>query len=146
MFRHSIVTASFFCVLMAALLFSLSLPGVAGAQSNTTPGTRALQSNTMGTFGRDGVGRIGSETTINSGDLAGILMIAVQGLETRTAELKQKEAQIAVLALKVEELRAKQAYFETVAARLEALEFRQNQSIQVTAEKSFGGKMVDVMP
>ena len=45
-------------------------------------------------------------------------MIAVQALEKRTAELKQKEAQIAVL-----------------ESRLEALELRQNQSIQITAEK-----------
>ena len=80
-------------------------------------------------FGHDGVGQIGSETTINSGDLAGILMIAVQALEKRTAELKQKEAQIAALALKVEELTAKHAYFETVVARLEALELRQNQNL-----------------
>ena len=72
-------------------------------------------------FGHDGIGQIGSETTINSGDLAGILMIAVQALEKRTAELKQKEAQIAVLASKVEELTAKYAYLETVAARLEGL-------------------------
>jgi hypothetical protein len=48
-------------------------------------------------FGHDGLGQIGSETTINSGDLAGILMIAVQALEKRTVELKQKEARIAVL-------------------------------------------------
>ena len=75
-------------------------------------------------FGHDGVGQIGSETTINSGDLAGILMIAVQALEKRTAELKQKEAQIA-------ELTAKQASFEAMAARLEALELRQ----QITAAK-----------
>ena len=72
-------------------------------------------------FGHDGVGQIGTETTINSGDLAGILMIAVQALEKRTAELKQKEAQIAVLESKVEELTAKYAYFETVAARLEGV-------------------------
>jgi hypothetical protein len=60
-------------------------------------------------FGHDGLGQIGSETTINSGDLAGILMIAVQALEKRTAELKQKEAQMAVLESKVEELKAKHA-------------------------------------
>jgi hypothetical protein len=96
-------------------------------------------------FGHDGVGQIGSETTINSGDMAGILMIAVQTLERRTAELKQKEAQIAVLASKVEELEAKHAYFEIVAARLEALELRNNHSIQITAEKSLGDQMVDVM-
>ena len=77
-------------------------------------------------FGHDGIGQFGSETTINSGDLAGILMIAVQALEKRTAELKQKEARIAVLESKVEELKAEHAYFETVAARLEALELRNN--------------------
>src|SRR5215471_17970047 len=69
-------------------------------------------------FGHDGVGQIGSETTINSGDLAGILMIAVQALEKRTAELKQKDAQIAVL-----------------ESRLEALELRNNHSIQITVEE-----------
>ena len=76
-------------------------------------------------FGHDGVGQIGTETTINSGDMAGILMIAVQALEKRTvqisvleSELKQKDVQIAAL-----------------AARLEALELRQNQPIQITAEQ-----------
>jgi len=74
-------------------------------------------------FGHDGLGQIGSETTINSGDLAGILMIAVQALEKRTAELKQKEARIAVL-----------------ESRLEALELRENQAIQI-AEKSLGDNL-----
>jgi hypothetical protein len=76
-------------------------------------------------FGHDAVGQIGTETTINSGDIAGILMIAVQALEKRTvqisvleSELKQKDAQIAVL-----------------AARLEALELQKNHSVQITAEK-----------
>ena len=46
--------------------------------------------------------------------MAGILMIAVQALEKRTTELKEKEAQIAAL-----------------AARLDALELRQNQSLQI---------------
>jgi hypothetical protein len=94
-------------------------------------------------FGHDGVGQIGTETTINSGDMAGILMIAVQALEKRMAELKQKDAQIAVL---VEELKAKQAYFENMAARLEGLELRENHSIQITAEKNLRDKMVDEMP
>ena len=65
--------------------------------------------------------------------------------DKRTAELKQKEAQMAVLESKVEELEAKQAYFETVAARLEALKLRQSHPI-LTAEKSLGDPMVDVMP
>jgi len=86
-------------------------------------------------FGHDGVGQIGTETTINSGDIAGILMIAVQALEKRTAELKQKDAQIAVLESEVKDLEAKQAYFETVVARPEALELLKNQPIQITAEK-----------
>jgi uncharacterized protein YhaN len=51
-------------------------------------------------------------------------MITVQALEKRTAELKQKEAQIAAM-----------------AARLEALEWRQNHSIQITAEKSLGDNL-----
>ena len=97
-------------------------------------------------FGHDGVGQIGSETAINSGDMAGILMIAVQALEKRTAELKQRKAQIAVLQSEVKDLKAKHAYFETVAARLEALELRKNHSIQKTDEKSFGDTMADAMP
>ena len=68
-------------------------------------------------FGHDGVGQIGSETTINSGDLAGILMIAVQALEKRTAELKHTKAQLAAM-----------------AERLEALELRKNPSIQIRAD------------
>jgi hypothetical protein len=97
-------------------------------------------------FGHDAVGQIGSETTINTGDQAGILMIAVQALEKRTTKLKQKEAQIAALESKVEDLKAKHAYFEALAARLEALELRKNQSIQITAEKSLGDKVVEAMP
>ena len=96
-------------------------------------------------FGHDALGQIGTETTINSGDMTGILMVAVQALEKRTAELKQKQAQIAVLESKVEELKAKQASLETVAARLEALELRIT-PIQITAGKSLGEKTVDVMP
>ena len=67
---------------------------------------------------KPGLVQIGTETTINSGDMAGILMIAVQALEKRTAELKETKAQIAEL-----------------AARLEKLESRQKQSIQITAEQ-----------
>ena len=83
-------------------------------------------------FGHDGVGKIGTETTINSGDMAGILMIAVQALEKRTAELKQKEKQIALLESKLDQ---KDAQIAGLAARLEAVELRQNQPIQITAEQ-----------
>jgi hypothetical protein len=39
-------------------------------------------------FGHDGVGTVGTPTTINSGDMEGILMIAVQALEGENAALK----------------------------------------------------------
>lgn len=48
-------------------------------------------------FGRDDVGTCGTPTTINSGDEAGILMIAIQALEKRTAEVEDLKAQIAEL-------------------------------------------------
>src|SRR2546428_342322 len=48
MHRHSSNTASFFSVLIAALIFSLSLAGVAAAQTNTSLWTGALQNNTKG--------------------------------------------------------------------------------------------------
>ena len=67
-------------------------------------------------FGNDGIGQIGSETTINSGDMAGILMIAVKALEKRTEEPKHTKAQLAAM-----------------AERLEALKLRNNHSIQLTA-------------
>jgi hypothetical protein len=51
----------------------------------------------------------------------------VQALEKRTAELKQKQAQVPVL-----------------ESRLEALELRNNHSFQITAEKSLGDNIVNV--
>jgi hypothetical protein len=59
-------------------------------------------------FGSDVIGTVGTPTTINSGDMAGILMIAVQALERRTAE--QRAA--------IETLRAENAALQ---GRLEAL-------------------------
>jgi hypothetical protein len=73
----------------------------------------------------NGTDRLGDDDQLRR-PMAGILMIAVQALEKRTAELKQKEARIAVL-----------------ESRLEALELRKNHSIQLTAEKSLGDEMVD---
>ena len=49
MFRHPTDTAWFFSVLIAALIFSLFLAGVAGAQFNTSLGEEALFNNTTGT-------------------------------------------------------------------------------------------------
>ena len=41
-------------------------------------------------FGHDGVGTVGTPTTINSGDLEGILMIAVQALDSQNRELRTR--------------------------------------------------------
>jgi hypothetical protein len=41
-------------------------------------------------FGDDGVGKIGTETTLNTGDVAGILMAAVQALGNENADLKAR--------------------------------------------------------
>jgi len=69
-------------------------------------------------FGHDGIGTIGTPTTITSTDMAGVLMIAVQTLEKRTAGLQQKNELLkeAAEALKTENTELK--------FRLEALEKR----------------------
>jgi hypothetical protein len=48
----------------------------------------------FGAFGHDAIGTIGTATTINSGDLDGILMVAVQALEKRTTELRQEKERL----------------------------------------------------
>jgi hypothetical protein len=60
-------------------------------------------------FGRDAVGAIGTPTTINSGDMAGILMIAIKALNEENTALKKR----------LTDLEAKDAERE---ARLEKLE------------------------
>jgi hypothetical protein len=55
-------------------------------------------------FGHDGIGTIGTDTTINSGDMEGILMIAVQALEKRTADLATVKAENADLKARLEKL------------------------------------------
>jgi hypothetical protein len=62
-------------------------------------------------FGNDGIGTIGTPTTISSTDMAGILMIGVQTLEKRTVEQKEE---IKRLTIENSDLKA----------RLEALERR----------------------
>jgi hypothetical protein len=45
-------------------------------------------------FGQDEVGRIGSPTTINSSDVSGILMLAVQALEKRSKDLQMENEKL----------------------------------------------------
>jgi len=55
-------------------------------------------------FGHDGIGAVGNDTTINSGDLDGILMIAVQTLEKHMQELESLKAINADLKSRLEKL------------------------------------------
>ena len=72
-------------------------------------------------FGHDDVGTIGTPTTINSGDMEGILMIAVQALEKRTAALGELEAQNADLKARLEK------YADETDAQKRANEAQQTQ-------------------
>ena len=60
-------------------------------------------------FGHDAVGTIGTDTTLNSGDLDGIMMVALQALEKRTVE---QEALIGRLTAKNVDLEARVAALE----------------------------------
>ena len=78
-------------------------------------------------FGHDDVGQIGTETTINAGDMAGILMIAVQALEKRTAELQLKEAQLAAQAQELAAQAQELAALKAQNARLQAAVVQQEE-------------------
>jgi len=58
-------------------------------------------------FGHDGIGQIGTETTITSTDMDGILMIAVQALEKRTQQIDVLSAENAELKAQLEALERK---------------------------------------
>jgi len=77
----------------------------------------------FGAFGHDGVGTIGTNTTLNSGDMDGILTVAVQALEKRTAELAQEKERLTetVEALKAE-LDAQKQDLAAIAGRLKRLD------------------------
>ncbi len=56
-------------------------------------------------FGHDGVGTIATPTTINTTDLAGILMIAIQTLERRTAENTELKTRVEELERAIQKMR-----------------------------------------
>ncbi len=58
-------------------------------------------------FGHDSMGQVGDSVTINSGDEAGILMIAVQALEKRTAELAKVSEENVELKARLEKMEAR---------------------------------------
>ena len=84
MFSHS-NTARFFCVLIAALIYSLSLAGVASAQTgNTSLGTGALVNNTKGIDNTAiGLNALENNTTGNNNTAsgAGSLVINTTGID-----------------------------------------------------------------
>jgi len=81
-------------------------------------------------FGHDGLGTIGTDTTINSSDLEGILTISVQALEKRSQALQAENADLSkkIGAMQAEnadlnkEIGAMKAENAELRARLEALE------------------------
>lgn len=72
-------------------------------------------------FGHDGVGTIGNDTTLASADVDGVLCMAIQALEKRTAELKDAASKIAVLEQEVTGLRKLASAVETLKAEVAAL-------------------------
>ncbi len=93
-------------------------------------------------FGDDGVGTIGTPTTITSTDIDGVLMVAAQALEKRTAKqekrtLKQAK-EINALRKETEAMRnetdALRAENSDLKARLEALEHRAGSHALTKAE------------
>jgi hypothetical protein len=58
----------------------------------------------FGAFGHDEIGTIGTPTTINSGDMADILMIAVQALEKRTEDIETLKLENAMIKARLEAL------------------------------------------
>jgi len=61
----------------------------------------------LAAFGNDGIGQIGTETTITSTDMDGILMIAVQALEKRTQQIDALSAENAELKARLEAIERK---------------------------------------
>jgi len=93
-------------------------------------------------FGHDGLGTIGTDTTITSTDMDGILMIAAQALERRAVKQQHRiaghdkrvlelERGQAAQSRRVDLLRAENAELK---ARLEALERRMASPALTTAE------------
>lgn len=70
-------------------------------------------------FGRDELGVIGTDTTLQVVDLAGVAYLAIQGLEKRTQELKETQS---ALMEAIEELKRARAEQEELKARIEELE------------------------
>ncbi len=97
-------------------------------------------------FGQDAVGTIGTETTINSGDLSGILLSAVQELarklEAKDAEVKalqKKTAELSAVQKRLAELEAKDKAREAKLIAIEKLLLSSDKPAVRTASLQQGG-------
>ncbi len=76
-------------------------------------------------FGHDGVGTVGTSKTINSGDMAGIMMIAIKALATQNVQLESAVAkQEAVNAEQRKSLEALTARLEEQDKKIETVSMR----------------------
>jgi hypothetical protein len=67
-------------------------------------------------FGNDGIGTIGTPTTIGSSDMAGILMIAVQALAKENSEIKTENADLKARLERLEQLFQERPYLTAATA------------------------------
>src|SRR4029077_7848424 len=92
----------------------------------------------FGAFGHDAIGTIGTSTTINSGDMDGILMVAVQALDRlslqKDAEIRKLQAQSRKLAVEVGRLRQTEAS-EVAENQMQSTISRQQAEIQDLAAR-----------
>ena len=70
-------------------------------------------------FGKDRLGTIGNDTTLASADMDGIMMICLQALEKRTAELKQAQEQLQKNQGEIAELKESFKHMQETIARLD---------------------------
>jgi hypothetical protein len=96
MFSHS-NTARFFSVLIAALIFSLSLAGVAAAQGNTSLGTGALSSNTTGIANT----AIGLNADVSAGNLTNATAIGANAIVNASNKIRLGNDNVTVIEGKV---------------------------------------------
>jgi hypothetical protein len=96
----------------------------------------------FGAFGHDAIGTIGTSTTINSGDMEGILMVAVQALEKRTVELAQEKERLTetVEALKAE-LEVQREDLVAISGRLKRLDRQELAAVGAAGQRPTPGGM-----
>jgi hypothetical protein len=56
-------------------------------------------------FGKDAIGVIGNDTTINQQDFLGVNLIAIQALEKRTRQISEQQEEIDALKKEIAELK-----------------------------------------